>query len=287
MKKRLHTKIEEFVKSLYKSIRYLYHLMNNKCYLRYNDKLKDKTAYILCNGPSLKNEINEILESLMNGNNEYFVVNNFAISDYFFQVRPKNYCIADRVYFWKETDAIIYRVFLVLNEKVDWKMNLYVPHYECEAIKKKIFNSNIVVIPLSSLRYEGFSKWKFASYKSGYAVPFFVNISIMAMYVALNQGCRDVRLYGMDHTFLRQVAVNDENCLCSFDEHFYGNELRIIPPLNDGTILRMKDFVYDKYLTFLEHDNVQAYANYLRASIVNCTKCSLVDSYNRVCMISK
>ena len=49
----------------------------------------------------------------------------------------------------------------------------------------------------------------------------------------------------------------------------------------------MKDWMLDKYLTFLEHERMQGYAEYLGAKIVNCTRNSLIDAYPRLVKIEK
>ena len=49
----------------------------------------------------------------------------------------------------------------------------------------------------------------------------------------------------------------------------------------------MKDFVYDKYLTFVEHEVMRGYADYLGAQIINCTKDSWIDAYVRKAQLEK
>lgn len=103
----------------------------------------------------------------------------------------------------------------------------------------------------------------------------------MAIYALLNLGYKKINLYGVDHSFLKDLCVNNNNQLCIIENHFYGNKFRIFPPRPDGRIWHMKDFVYDKYLTFKEHEIMADYAKYLDAEIINCTKSSWIDAYKR------
>lgn len=285
-------KIAGFFRSLLYSILYVYHKgIERRKYgrssLPYENTLEKNPVYILGNGPSLKDDLNGIVNKLKSLNAKAFAVNNFAISDSFLEVRPEFYCIADRVYFWENYDEQASSIYNIFNNKVTWDMKLYVPIGKDGFVKERISNKKIDVIPVSITLFKGFESLKYDFYKRGIAVPSFVNITIMALYLALNMGCKKIFLYGVDHTFLREIAVDDDNVLCSFDKHFYGDRLRKIQPREDGTYMRMADFVFDKYLTFIEHDNIRGYADYLGAEIINCTKCSCIDSYIRLSQIEK
>lgn len=283
-------KIAAFFRSLFYSFLYVYHKGKERHkYGRvsqpYEKTLEINPVYILGNGPSLKDDINSIVIQLKDLNTKAFAVNNFAISDSFLDVRPEFYCIADRVYFWENYDEQASSIYNIFNNKVTWDMKLYVPIGKDGFVRERISNNKIDVIPVSTTLFGGFKSLKYRYYKRGMAVPSFVNITIMALFLALNMGCKKIYLYGVDHTFLREIAVDDDNVLCSYDKHFYGDRLRKIQPLEDGTYMRMADFVYDKYLTFIEHDNIRGYADYLGAEIINCTRCSCIDSYTRLTQI--
>jgi hypothetical protein len=191
------------------------------------------------------------------------------------------------VYFWENYDEQASSIYEIFNKTVDWQMTLFVPIGKDRFVRRKVINSNVRITPVSINLFNGFEASRFIFYKKGWSVPSFVNITIMALFVALNMGSKRILLYGVDHTFLREIAVDDDNVLCSFDKHFYGDRLRKIQPREDGTYMRMADFVYDKYLTFKEHDIIRDYADYLGATIINCTRCSCIDSYIRLSQINK
>ena len=262
-----------------------YRVKYKKYYIPLSEKESYRPMIILANGPSLKDDFPNVYSLVEETGSSVAVVNHFALSPHFKKLKPQYYLIADRVFFWERTDEKNSAIYKVLNNDVDWPMQFIIPIQEKRFVENKITNPNITIVPLCILLYSGPNRYKYWVYKKGISVPSFVNISVMALYYALNMGAKEIYLYGVDHTFLREITVDDQNRLCSFDKHFYGNEMRIIPPKNDGTILRMKDFVYDKYLTFVEHDNIRGYADYLGAEIINCTRCSCIDSYTRLTQI--
>ena len=53
-------------------------------------------------------------------------------------------------------------------------------------------NKHITLVAISALLYTGFEKSRYKSWKAGHSVPSFVNISVMASYVALNMGFSDI-----------------------------------------------------------------------------------------------
>lgn len=250
-------------------------------YFPYTDELNNKRVYILANGPSLKDEIKCLLSSDSFGASAKCVVNYFANSEYFTHIKPEYYVLADYA-FWGETISDkVKNLVHVLNTDVTWPMTLFIVNKGVDKVRSLINNNKIKIVPVTTLLFYGFESHKYLYYKQGKAVPSFVNVTIMAEYVLLNRGCKDIHLYGVDHTFFNGLAVDDENYACIIDEHFYGKEVRRLPK-PDGGYFTMAEWIMDKYLTFKEHENLRGYADYLEAKVVNCTRCSLIDAYERL-----
>lgn len=287
----LHARFLDFFSDLYRSFRFSFHHLQEKkkfgdYYFAYRPLHKGESVNILANGPSLNNE----LEALMKENSSLknsLVVNYFAFSSLFEQLEPQYYCLADPLFFTEDRyTENVYRLFAELN-KVFWKMDLFVWIQGVETIKKYVKNENITINGVSTLQFEGFEAQRNNYLKMGKAVPSYVNVTIMGLYVLLNLGYDIINLYGVDHSFLAGLCVNDDNRLCINDHHFYGSEKREFAPKMDGSLWTMKDFVYDKYLTFVEHEFMRGYADHLGAKIINCTKDSWIDAYVRKAQIDK
>lgn len=283
--------LSDFFSSLYKSIRFSYHChREHKLYgdyeFPYRDEMIGNKAFVLANGPSLSMEINALKNDEEFNKGIKFVLNFFASSELYSQVKPQYYCVADPIFFIEESNDFGKKMVHAINENTDWDIKLFVPYYGYNHLKKVLTNPHITIIPISSLIFEGFSSRKYLSYKKGLGVPSFVNVTIMIEYILLNLGCKDIRLYGVDHTFFEGLTVNDDNIPCIIDNHFYGKEF--IPVYNSqGGYFTTAGFLMDKYLTFKEHENMRGYADYLGAQIVNCTKGSLIDAYIRLSQLEK
>ena len=251
----------------------------------YREEIVGKRIYVLANGPSLNNEIDTLKSDATFKSSPKVVVNFFIDSVLFKELKPDYYCLADPIFFKSDKYTSL---FDKISSEVSWPMTLIVPNWGEAIVKSRIHNSNINILSISPLRYRGYDSLRYRYYKSGKGMPCYVNVTIMIEFVLLNLGCKDIWLYGVDHSFLADLSVNDENQLCTVDSHFYGEKkLRVINMKSDGRVRHMKDFVYDKYLTFLEHEKMRGYADYLGARIVNCTKDSWIDAYVRLAQLEK
>lgn len=289
----LYSRVEAFLNSIFKSLRFICHFIlrwikYGRCYYPYHSNAANKSIRILATGPSLNDELKDLREKGVANSEPLFVMNFFAFYDIFTELKPSRYCLADPGFYKDKTMVDKIRdLFLTLNTIVDWPMSLYVPNVSEKEARKKITNKNIKIIPISTLHFEGFEIFRNLFYKKGWATPSFVNVLMMIEYVCLNEGFSKIYLYGADHTFLNGIVVGDDNILYVEDKHFYGSERIIADVHQDGTPWRVAEFIYDKYLTFVEHDIMRNYADYLSAEIINCTRCSWIDSYTRLAQIEK
>lgn len=282
----IRKEIEYIVESLYGFAKFVIlrireKLMFGNYTFPYNEELIDKKVFVLANGPSLITDLQILLKDEDFQHSRKCVVNFFANTDFFLNLKPEFYVLADVAFWGALMNDNVKSMIEVLNTKVSWQMTLFVVNKGASRLKELITNNSIKIIPISTLAYQGFKSRKYKVYKEGKAVPCFVNVTIMAEFVLLNRGCKDIRLYGVDHTFFNGLAVDKENYACIKDSHFYGDEFRRLPKPGGG-YFTMAEWIMDKYLTFKEHENIRGYADYLGAIILNCTECSLIDAYERM-----
>ena len=257
----------------------------------YVNKNKGNRIYILATGPSLKNDLPELFLSKEFAESDKICVNFFLNNEAILEVRPRYYCLADTAFFEDNgpNSQKVNDFYLRLNKIVDWDMTLfsYISSKEKLAfLKRHVSNPHVKIVPLTGLVYSGEDSGRFESWKKGESVPLYVNITIMAEYVSLNLGFTELYLYGVEHTFFDGLGVDDDNRLFIQDKHFYGSEKRYITS-SSRKEWHIKDWMYDKYLTFREHELMQGYAEYLGATIINCTRNSLIDAYPRLSKIKK
>jgi hypothetical protein len=146
-----------------------------------------------------------------------------------------------------------------------------------------LHNSYIHIVPLNLTIYTGYEEFRHYFYRHGLSMPSVVTVALMAIYVGINSGYSEIDLYGVDHTFFDSLTVNSKNQLCICDTHFYDkNKAELKPMLRwDSTVWRMSDYLEEKMDVFKNHDIMAAYAVSQGVRIVNCTECSLIDSYER------
>ncbi len=285
----LRKSIEGAVVSFYGFFKYEYLrlveiLKYGKYGFPYKESASEECALVLANGPSLKNEIEELFQNNMIGKLPIVVVNYFALSDDFLRIKPCYYALADPNLFSDNMPERFVKMLEVLNKVVDWPLTIFVPNWSKKKLERLITNNSITISVLSVLQYQGFPRLKYRYYKNGKAVPSLVNVVIMAEYILLNMGYKRIELYGVDHTFFEGMAVNSDNIPCIVDRHFNDVEYRPLVKFGGG-YFTTAEWLMDKYLTFKEHENMRGYADYLGAQIINCTKVSLIDAYVRLAQI--
>lgn len=95
-------------------------------------------------------------------------------------------------------------------------------------------------------------------------------IANTAIYLALLEGYKEIRLYGADHNMFLELAVNDLNQLCSLDSHYYDKEKPQLKPFMNCCIaeerpFRVHEFLYILFVMFQSHDLLQQFSQYLGA----------------------
>ena len=240
---------------------------------------------ILGNGPSLAKE----LPALVAKRDEYdfMAVNFFAEDERFEELKPAYYILSDPMFFrataMQERVDALYRL---LAERVSWPMTLYVQYYNPEKFdyRAALPNDNIRIVPFHTTLYEGFSSVRHWLFKRGLGSANYGTVVQVGEYVALLLGYRRLELYGVDHTLFDGLVVDEQNRLCRRDSHYYDTA-----PVEPKPIMKKvpaEPYTVAEYLAetaqlFRGHEILRDYAASLGAEIVNCTKCSLIDSYKR------
>lgn len=240
---------------------------------------------ILGNGPSLAKE----LPALVAKRDEYdfMAVNFFAEDERFEELKPAYYILSDPMFF--RATAMQQRVdalYRLLAERVSWPMTLYVQYYNPEKFdyRAALPNDNIRIVPFHTTLYEGFSSVRHWLFKRGLGSANYGTVVQVGEYVALLLGYRRLELYGVDHTLFDGLVVDEQNRLCRRDSHYYDTA-----PVEPKPIMKKvpaEPYTVAEYLAetaqlFRGHEILRDYAASLGAEIINCTKCSLIDSYKR------
>jgi hypothetical protein len=254
----------------------------------YRDSIKKGytgRVVILANGPSLKEVIPRLAGDDTFKDVDFVVMNFFAFNDAFFQIKPKHYCFVDMVFIqdsYRKDE--VYKLFTVLEERVDWDLNIYVVghwYYEKFINFFKFTNNFLKIIPVNYFVYRGYKNLRHFFYKKSLAMPELNSVVTLAIYMSINAGYSEIDLYGVDHNFLNSLCVNEDNQLCDRYSHFY--DIPETKPVQyaDGSIPTVASHIKNTLNIFIGHDLLADYAKYAGVKIINCTQNSMIDSYER------
>jgi len=246
---------------------------------------------LLANGPSLASELPALIARGDRAHCDVLAVNYFAEDERFASIRPEYYVLSDPQFFRAgPLRAKAEALYAVLNRKVTWPMNLYVQYYNPERFdyRSRLSNPLIRIVPFHTCRYRGFRRLEFWLYRHGLGSANFGTVIQHGEYIALLLGYRTLHLYGVDHTLTEGLCVDDRNRLCRVDRHYYDDPSQEVEPRPirvNGTCpprpYTMASYMAELAELFRGHEVMRDYAASVGARIVNHTRGSLIDAYER------
>lgn len=260
----------------------------------YKDQYLGKKAFILVNGPSLKKAFEEYDKGLYKFDENSFFVNLSPLDPHFFEIKPKHFCLSDPIFYqdFPQKKEQVRKMYDLLQEKVDWTLNIYL-NFPTEADSQKLIayskltNPNIRFIKMNRNVCAGLTPaLRNRMYDTTWFMPEDGTIANLAIYIALLEGYKEIELYGADHTMFLELAVNENNELCSLDSHFYEEgkpKMHVLKNCNttEDKPFKVHEFLYIVYIMFHSHYLLKSFADYKGAHILNCTPGSMIDVYDR------
>jgi len=256
----------------------LFSSYKNSKFIR-NFESRKSSCKVLGNGPSLRKEFDYNLDAFKNYENDVFCVNLFCEDPLFTEIKPINYVIADNV-FWKDRiDPITIKIqdsfFKIMNE-VTWNMNLLIPNDAYNIISKSLNNTFLQVIPYNRTPVHGLRSVAHLLYRKNLGMPRPVNILNATLFLAINMGYDKIYLYGADHSWISDLYVDENNNVCCYQNHFYGEKTSFIMPRGSLSLgLRSIADALDSYKL------IKAFAEEKKCMIINRTTKSFVDIFDR------
>lgn len=243
-----------------------------------------KTVKILANGPSLKDDLSNLIET-----DSTCVLNFFCMDNFFWQIKPQHYVLVDPGFFMEENiSSNVERLYETIN-RIDWHITFYVPLRYYSVFRSKVKNNKYIFIK-TFYRFPLLDIHKCTSldvymFKKGIHAPSAQNVLIPSIFMMLNEGYEKTFLYGTDHSWISQMEVNDKNQVCLVDKHFYDVKEPTLRPWYNGSgnIFKMHELMKIFYTIFLAYHNLEAYTKFLRnAKIYNMTKSSFIDAFKKI-----
>jgi len=244
---------------------------------------------IMGNGPSLKMEMQDHFEILKQQTT--LAVNFFANTDYYVDVKPNIYLFSAPE-FWMENieerfEKLRTKLFTNIENLTSWEMELQVPAH---AFKSKFFNSKIKSFPknISFVSYnpipvEGLDGVNHFFFRNNLGMPRPHNVIVPSMMNAINAGYKNIALIGVDHSWLPEISVTEENVALVHQKHFYDSASSKDRPMKnlERKSRKLHEILEKFYLSFKAYFIIKDYAKSQSANIYNCTKGSFIDAFER------
>lgn len=240
---------------------------------------KHNHCYLIANGPSLKEVFRDDI-GIFEGQ-DVFTVNLFYETRFFNEIKPGNHIIADSG-FWNATeDPKVLAIHAKFKEnllKVSWDMNLFVPYAGYPIIKEILkANDKITIIPYNHTPVYGSKRISHFLYKKNLGMPTPTNVLNAAIFMALNVGYKKLYLYGADHSWMKDLFIDEDNDICCFQNHFYDDE--VIPyKMAKGSLGEGLNGIVGAFQSYKLLDD---YSKSIDARIINKTKGSYIDVFDR------
>ncbi len=245
---------------------------------------------VLGNGPSLRDELPRLIARREWERTDMMAVNFFALGDEFTIVRPQYYVLSDPQFFRRAgRSERVENLYRALGERVDWPMTLYVQYYNPERFDYRAAvgdNPNIRIVPFHTLVFRGLRSVEFWCYRHGLGSGNFGTVVQNGEFIGLLLGYRQIDLYGVDHTLLDGLTVDDRNRLCRTQSHYYDSAPAAPEPIFVNATDPPRPYTMHTYLAetaelFRGHEVLRDYARSIGARIINRTQGSMIDAYER------
>jgi hypothetical protein len=270
------------IKTIYTSVVSILRIIRHSDFSLYN-KLNAKnpkceTLRILGNGTSL-------LSVNLNTDRDvkYMVVNRHILADNYVELKPEFYVLADPYFFYHaEGLNILKKIY----EKTTWNMELWILYskHNKTFMLKYIRKSNIKVRFYNSTVFNGFNSLEMLVYKKNLSCPRVQNVLVACIYIGICLRFNLIELYGVEHSWTKNLFVNNENEVCLYNPHFYDNEKDLYSKtwkeihhedIRFCDALRAYANMFDSYF------KLKKFANYKGVKIINCAENSFIDAFER------
>lgn len=242
---------------------------------------------ILANGPSLASDISN--------NREIFertplaAVNGFCRSEYFFQLKPRQYFLLDP-YFFHETNRIenVEKTIEILLHQIDWQLDLHIPYkhrnasFIRELRKKPNFRIHLINYVPAKGGFRFLNHWL---YDLNLATPQCQNVVVFTTFVLVRRKATRIFLFGAENDWHAQVTVNKENWLELNDDHVYKthtDKKAVVLKNEDGSRRTMTQLLESSVKVFKGYAEIERYSRKENVKVYNCSKNSFIDAFERL-----
>ena len=237
----------------------------------------NKELVVLGNGPSLRLLLSE-RPSFLEGK-DLMMVNFSASSDAFTKFRPGFYLLMDPAFF--EEEATRQKLFVPMVEKTEWEMHLFAP---VSARKHTAWQEIVSRSPYIRIHWfnatpvEGIEGFRHFCYRRRLGMPRPRNVLIACLMNALQLLYDTIYLAGADHSWLKEIWVDENNIVNEDRAHFYdrNSTQRVV------SSHKLHEILNSMAIAFRSYHEVEAYIRKVGRKIINITPGSFIDAFGRM-----
>jgi hypothetical protein len=230
---------------------------------------------VLGNGPSC----HDTFKYNPYSSDKIMAVNFIALTDYFFEYKPHFYVVIDPDHLANNSEKSI-ALYAALG-KVDWDMLLFVPLAYRGKLEELVCNKYVSLKFINFNYLPGKSNVVFRLYQKNVATPRFQNVVVACLYTAINLGFKEIKLHGVETSEFQMFEVNQRNEVLLNTVHSYGKATRNLT--EEGKVLKGEFWRYLRLYTYMleGYSQIRAYSDFVGCKIVNYTKQSFIDSFDK------
>ncbi len=243
---------------------------------------------VIGNGPSFILEYESNPEFFRN--TSLFVVNYFASTDHYQKLKPQFYLVNDSSFYALKKNKFLLesrsKLFHPIIEKTTWPLSLFLPYSaknDREFLKEIRKNGNITIYFFNKTAIEGFRCLRHFLFRKKLGLPRPHNVLIPSITHSINLAFKYIYLTGVDHSWLSECKIDEENCLLINPKHYYDSA----NSTHKKYIIRYKhrakyhDFLLTLYHTFRSYHFLEEYSQSRNCKIYNLTGNSFIDAFER------
>lgn len=249
---------------------------------------RKEECIILGNGPSLKDSLNICGDKTADF--DLICVNFFAETDLYEKLKPRYYVLNPREFFLPVViDSLMIsrkKLFEKIRDNTTWEMFLFIPaqirrYRQMTDIVRQ--NKNITIQYYNQTPIEGFRYLSHLFFGMRLGMPRPHNVIIPSLMLAIGMKYRNIWLFGAEHSWLKEITVDDSNNVLVNQKHFYDeNSAKAETMRGAGDRKRKLHEVLEKFLlSFKGYHIIQDYSRKKDIKIFNSTPGSFIDAFEK------
>lgn len=250
-------------------------------------KIKQESPIIILgNGPSLRDDIDAVIELREAVRVDICSVNDFAFSEAFFKVRPSLYVLADPNY-WsdnvsKNVEVRRAKLIDIFAREVIWPMRVMVPvEAKGSSIFDRVSSEFVIVEYYNRTPVSGFDWVRFRLFDVGAGMPPAYNVLIAALAISIAGGYKKIFILGADHSWHEELSFKEDGVLVA-QKHFYDEGVELKPVYKAvGEVFTIGELFIRWGKVFRTYEVLALYAKYKHAIVYNLSSKTYVDAFPR------